>query len=233
MKFDKFHNSRIHIMFEDSGEEGDVSQKKMSPLSAVVGAFENLANLVNSKSNGDCYQPELHLDMFCDACSLVSVMFSYLGLAFKFAELEYVSKVQDLLEASETYDTLDNILERDVTNDTVKAPGSLSRNLRRVRQGLDLVRALFEQFLSTSDYTLKEAASTAYAQVCAPYHSWAIRTAVSAGMYTLPTRDQLLLRLNETDQSAEKKMKRYINASVPIIEYIDKLYISRNISLDW
>ena len=81
-------------MFEEySGEEGDVSQKKMSPLSAVVGAFENLANLVNSNSNGDCYQPELRLDMFCDACSLVSVMFSYLGLAFKFAELEYVSKV--------------------------------------------------------------------------------------------------------------------------------------------
>ena len=47
-------------------------------------------------------------------------------------------------------------------------------------------------------YSLKEAASTAYAQVCAPYHSWAVRTAVSAGMCALPTRDQLLLKLNET-----------------------------------
>lgn len=33
--------------------------------------------------------------------------------------------------------------------------------------------------------------------------------------------------------SAEKKMRRYIDASVPVIEYIDKLYISRNITLDW
>ncbi|KAL5761434.1 hypothetical protein ACOSP7_017698 [Xanthoceras sorbifolium] len=227
MMFEKFR--RQEYMLEDKVPQ----TTKMCPLSAVVGAFEKLADLLNSRSNGDCYKAELRLDSFCDACSLVSVMFSYLGLAFKFAELEYVSKVQDLLEASESYDTLDNILDRDVTNDTVKAPGSHSRNLRRVRQGLDLIRVLFEQFLSTSDYSLKEAASAAYAQVCAPYHSWAVRTAVSAGMYTLPTRDQLLLKLNETDQSAEKMMQRYINACIPIIEYIDKLYISRNISLDW
>lgn len=43
-----------------------------------------------------------------------------------------------------------------------------------------------------------DAATTAYGQVCAPFHSWAIRKAVGAGMYTLPTREQLILRLNET-----------------------------------
>lgn len=73
----------------------------------------------------------------------------------------------------------------------------------------------------------------AYTKVCAPYHSWAVRTAVSAGMYSLPTREQLLLKLNETGESAEREMKRYINASHPLIEYIDMLYISRNISLNW
>ncbi|KAG2322624.1 hypothetical protein Bca52824_015837 [Brassica carinata] len=55
----------------------------------------------------------------------------------------------------------------------------------------------------------------------------------SKRMYTLPTRDQLLLRLNETDQSVEKNMRRYMEASRPIIEYIDKLYTDRNIKLDW
>lgn len=59
---------------------------------------------------------------------------------------------------------------------------------------------LFFSFVTFRDYSLKEAASTAYAQVCAPYHSWTIRTAVAAGMYALPTRDQLLLRLNETGE---------------------------------
>jgi hypothetical protein len=49
-----------------------------------------------------------------------------------------------------------------------------------------------------SDIYLKEVASTAYGEVCAPYHSWGVRTAVYAGMYTLPTRDQLFVKLNET-----------------------------------
>ncbi|XP_059282314.1 ACD11 homolog protein isoform X2 [Lycium ferocissimum] len=155
------------------------------------------------------------------------------GIAFKFAELEYVSKVRDLAEASEIFGSLNSILDYDVRNDTVRTPGSLSRNLRRVRQGLDLIRALFQNFLSTYDDSLKEAASMAYAKVCAPYHTWAVRTAVSAGMCALPTRDQLLMKLNETDDSAEREMRRYIDASLPIIEYIDKLYISRNITLDW
>lgn len=35
------------------------------------------------------------------------------------------------------------------------------------------------------------------------------------------------------EQSADKKMRRYIDASLPVIEYIDKLYLARNIVLDW
>ncbi|KAI7756663.1 hypothetical protein M8C21_012221 [Ambrosia artemisiifolia] len=115
----------------------------------------------------------------------------------------------------------------------VKSPGSHTRNLRRVRQGLDLIRELFKNFLSTEKYSLKKAATTAYQQVCAPYHTWAVRTAVSAGMCTLPTRDQLLLNLNETDKSAAKEMRRYIKASSDVIKIIDNLYISRGITLDW
>lgn len=53
------------------------------------------------------------------------------------------------MEASKTHDTLQDIIDFDVANETVKANGSLSRCLRRVRQGLDLVRAIFKQFLLT------------------------------------------------------------------------------------
>ena len=53
------------------------------------------------------------------------------------------------MEASKTYDTLPKIIDFDVANDTVKSHGSLSRNLRRVRQGLDLIRAIFANFLAT------------------------------------------------------------------------------------
>ncbi|XP_019054216.1 PREDICTED: accelerated cell death 11-like [Nelumbo nucifera] len=50
-----------------------------------------------------------------------------------------------------------------------------------------------------SECSLREAASTAYPQVFAQYHTWAIRTAVGAGLYTLPTREQLVVKLNETN----------------------------------
>ncbi|PKA52363.1 hypothetical protein AXF42_Ash010260 [Apostasia shenzhenica] len=198
-----------------------------TPLTAVTEAFEELARLLES-SSGD-----LHLRPFIFACSHVSNLFGCLGFAFKFAEVEYVSKVNDLSEASKMFNTLSNILEHDVKNVSVRKPGSHSRNLRRVRIGLDLIKAMFEQFLSSEDCSPKDAASTAYAQVCAPYHTWAIRKAVGAGMCTLPSREQLLLKLNDHDQSVEREMRRYIVASNPIIEYIDNLYLSRDISLDW
>ncbi|XP_028094985.1 uncharacterized protein LOC114295013 isoform X5 [Camellia sinensis] len=60
-----------------------------------------------------------------------------------------VLKVRDLVEASNMYGTLNNVLDVDVKNDTVRTQGSLSCNLRRVRQGLDLIRAIFENFLSS------------------------------------------------------------------------------------
>ncbi|CAN6937822.1 unnamed protein product [Brassica oleracea] len=213
-----------------------------TPLLVITEAFEELADLLKPRrqkrgeiSRNDVVSNDgLRLDAFCSACTHVSVLFGCLGFAFKFAEMEYVSKVRDLEEASKTFDTLHNIIDLDVMNQTVKTQGSYSRNLRRVRLGLDLIRAIFEQFLMTNEYySLKDAATKAYTQVCAPFHTWAVRTAVYAGMHTLPTRDQLLLRLNETDQSVEKNMRRYMEASRPIIEYIDKLYIDRNIKLDW
>ncbi|KAL2509609.1 ACD11-like protein [Forsythia ovata] len=219
-------SSRVSMDEEEAFEDANT---ELTHLSAMADAFEELSAVVKSKG----FNYDLRLEPFCNACSHVSVLFDCLGIAFKFAEFEYVSKVNDLAEASRRHGTLNNILDFDVRNDSVKTQGSLTRNLRRVRQGLDLIRALFENFLSSEDFSLKEAASAAYTKTCAPYHAWAIRTAVSAGMYALPTREQLLLRLNETDESAKKKMRRYINASLPILEYIDKLYTSRNINLDW
>ncbi|CAN1181378.1 ACD11 homolog protein [Linum perenne] len=235
-----------HHLFHDSNQLNSSMTQSQTPLSQVADAFEELSDLLRPErriDNGEEVavadvsdqegEADLRLDSFCQACSLVSVLFSCLGLAFKFAESEYVAKVRDLVEASKRFENLHNVVDLDVAKGTVKTAGSHTRNLRRVRQGLDLIRGIFEQFLASDDHSLKDAASTAYSQICAPYHPWAVRAAVYAGMYTLPTRDQLLTRLQETDQSAEKKMKRYIQASLPVIQHIDRLFTSRNISLDW
>ena len=64
-----------------------------TPLSAMAEAFEDLAKLLKERKNGSTDQQALKLVTFCNACSFVSVLFNSLGLAFKFAELEYVAKV--------------------------------------------------------------------------------------------------------------------------------------------
>lgn len=241
MPFTSFLNAKLHQKeaAKDSANpisrvtKGDIMEedceKATTALSNMADAFEELSGLIKEQG----FDFDLSVKPFCHACSYVSVLFGCLGFAFRFAELEYTSKVRGLEGASETYGTLNSILDYDVKNNSVTIKGSLSRNLRRVRQGLDLMRVLFQNFLSADDYTLRVAASSAYQVVCAPYHTWAIRTAVYAGMCTLPTKEQLVLNLNETAESTEKQMKRFIDTSLPVIEYIDNLYISRGITLDW
>lgn len=69
--------------FEDAGEG--------TALSLIADAFEELSSDLIKK--GKNQNDEMRLKPFCDACSLVSVLFGSLGLAFKFAEMEYTSKV--------------------------------------------------------------------------------------------------------------------------------------------
>lgn len=79
----------------DTYRHGNNACGMTTPLSAMAEAFEELLEI--SKANQKGSEEEMRLDTFCDACSFVSVLFGCLGLAFKFAELEYVSKVAFLL----------------------------------------------------------------------------------------------------------------------------------------
>lgn len=58
-----------------------------TPLKEVAVAFEELARGMEADDG------ELRLAPFGETCALVSVLFSSLGMAFRFAEIEYVTKV--------------------------------------------------------------------------------------------------------------------------------------------
>jgi len=83
--------------------------------------------------------------------TLAFKIFNYLGSCSNDMWIydDWYTQLHGLVEASKTYQTLQDVIDHDVARDTVKTSGSYSRNLRRVRQGLDLVRAIFEQLLST------------------------------------------------------------------------------------
>ncbi|XP_074592536.1 accelerated cell death 11-like isoform X2 [Curcuma longa] len=171
------------------------------PLRRIAAAFEALE--ASSKT------APMEVDAFSRACSQVSFLFGCLGIAFKFAEMDYVAK------------------------DCVKQGGSHSRNLLRVKRGLDMVKVLFEQILEKDDNSLRDPATVAYAKVFAPHHGWAIRKAVAAGMYALPSKAQLVKKLNEDEASARTYMQTYIRSSGPVIAYVEELYNSRQMGIDW
>ncbi|CAA2988587.1 accelerated cell death 11 [Olea europaea subsp. europaea] len=202
------------------------------PLRKIAEAFKELANAINSQSPDGDEEPRIELGQFSLACSLVSPLFGCLGIAFKFAERDYDDKVRDLAEASKSISTLEVMMDKDIESNCVRTGGSHTRNLLRVKRGLDMVRVLFAQILASEGNSLKDPASKAYAQVFAPYHSWAIRTAVGAGMYALPTKAQLLKKLNE-DASARIQMQNYIASSTPVIIYIDQLFNTRKLGINW
>ena len=68
--------------FEDTGTG--------TPLSKIACSFEELSEIVKSSLDSDY---DLRLKPFCEACTLVSILFGCLGIAFKFAEMEYTAKV--------------------------------------------------------------------------------------------------------------------------------------------
>uniref|UniRef100_A0A0D9VZV1 Glycolipid transfer protein domain-containing protein n=1 Tax=Leersia perrieri TaxID=77586 RepID=A0A0D9VZV1_9ORYZ len=194
------------------------------PLRRIAASFEELAAV--AKQPGAV----MEVGSFSRACSNVSVLFGCLGIAFKFAEMDYVD---DLLEASKSISKLPEMVELDIQKGTVRQAGSHTRNLLRVKRGIDMVKILFEQILVTEGNSLKDAASKAYAQVFAPHHGWAIRKAVAAGMYVLPTKSQLLNKLNEDESSAKVQMQNFVRASGPVILYVEDLFTSRNLGMDW
>ncbi|KAJ0963191.1 hypothetical protein J5N97_028313 [Dioscorea zingiberensis] len=197
------------------------------PLRRISEAFEGLAETARSKAT------PMEVAPLSLACSHVSVLFGCLGFAFKFAEMDYVAKVNDLLEASKSISTVQSLLDLDAQQNRVREAGSHTRNLLRVKRGLDMVKVLFEQILSTEGNSLKDPASFAYAKVFAPHHGWAVRKAVAAGMYALPTKAQLLKKLNEDEASAKSHMQKYISASAPVIVYIEELFHTRELGIDW
>ncbi|GKV32087.1 hypothetical protein SLEP1_g40718 [Rubroshorea leprosula] len=164
------------------------------PLRKIADAFKELAEKVNSEN------ADVELAPFSHACSLVAPLIGCLGIAFKFAEMDYSAKVDDLAEAAKSITTLSAMVDRDVEGNCVRRAGSHTRNLLRVKRGLEVVRVLFEELLAIDGKSFRDPAEKAYAQVFAPHHGWAIRKAVAAGMCVLPTTEQLLSKLSEDGQ---------------------------------
>ncbi|XP_034700588.1 accelerated cell death 11-like [Vitis riparia] len=191
------------------------------PLTKIADAFKELADSLNSPN------PRLEVSQFVRACRLISPLIGFLGIAFKFAEIEFSAKVDNVMEASRYVNTLDAMIDREIGLNCAKTSKSHSRNLVRVKRSIDMLKVIFEQILARRGNSILGPVSTAYQQVFAPYHGWAVRTAVSASLPTLPTKARLMRKLNEKEATVNVQMQNFVVTSAPIIQYIENLFHSR------
>ncbi|XP_075672896.1 accelerated cell death 11-like [Castanea sativa] len=191
-----------------------------NPLRKLADAIEGLSSSVNSEN------PHLKISDVVHVCRLSTPSIFFLGIAFKFADWELQSKVNDLEEASKTYDTVQALLEAETENGSAKNTGSHSRNLVRLKRVIDLVRVMLEQVLASGGNSLVEPFTAAYEQVFAPYHGWTVKKAVIAALKVLPSKDLLLPLLNEDDDSVKESMQKYITASKSVLQYVDNIFLS-------
>ncbi|KAI8568443.1 hypothetical protein RHMOL_Rhmol02G0199700 [Rhododendron molle] len=200
------------------------------PLRKISEAFIGLANTVKNNSNSQTPDQEdavqLETAPFSHACSLVSPLFGCLGIAFKFAEIDYVAKVHDLGEASQSLGTLQLMIDRDVEANCVRKAGSHTRNLLRVKRGLDMVRVLFEQIIATEYSSRKEAPSPTITQPIWPFLSWIQRVGYSFGMWAEKGKEKFLIAKREKRNGGRKTVGCDVRSQSPTLLGIANIYAS-------
>ncbi|KAM4087908.1 hypothetical protein ACB094_07G031300 [Castanea mollissima] len=176
-----------------------------NPLRKLADAVEGLSSSVNEEN------PHLKISDVVHVGRLSTPSIFFLGIAFKFADLELQSKA---------------LLEAETENGSAKNNGSHCRNLVRLKRAIDLVRVILEQVLASGGNSLVEPFTAAYEQVFAPYHGWTVKKAVIVALKVLPSKDLLLPLLNEDDDSVKESMQKYINASKSVLQYVDNIFLS-------
>ncbi|KAB2607420.1 hypothetical protein D8674_007137 [Pyrus ussuriensis x Pyrus communis] len=199
-----------------------VGRKDEKILTRLADEFEQLAAQLNSP-----VPIPMEIGKFTQACRLVSPLIRHLGVAMKFADIEYSAKVSGVVKAGKSVNTLEELLDRDIQQNTIKRQSSGSRLLIRVKRSLELLKIIFEQIMASSGNSLMDPVNTAYKQVFYPYHGWASRKTVAGALQTLPTKSLFFKRLKLDEASAFVQMQRIVTAVAPLIHYIDNLFLSR------
>ncbi|RXH85243.1 hypothetical protein DVH24_042011 [Malus domestica] len=198
-----------------------VGRKDEKILTRLADEFEQLAAQLNSPV------PTMEIDKFTQSCRLVSPLIRHLGVAMKFADIEYSAKVSGVLKAGKSVNTLEDLLDRDIQKNTIKHFSSSSRMLIRVKRSLELLKIIFEKIMASSENTLMDPVNTAYKQVFYPYYGWASRKTVAGALQNLPTKSLFFKRLKVDEASAFVQMQRTVTALDHLIHYIDNLFRSR------
>jgi hypothetical protein len=142
-------------------------------------------------------------------------------------------QVEQIQSRSRGAATLKELVEQDMANNTVKAADSNTTILLRLMRALQVVKVLFEQLLKGRGVEFQSAATTAYMVVFGAYHKEPIQNMVKRAISSLPTRAWLMNKINEEEGDIFIEMRKYVDASAAVINYIEELFTSNGLEMNW
>mmetsp|Transcript_9791 Transcript_9791/g.31821 ORF Transcript_9791/g.31821 Transcript_9791/m.31821 type:complete len:195 (-) Transcript_9791:186-770(-) len=187
-----------------------------------MGALDDFSADIERLRGGDL--EKIPTEQFADACSHLQPIFDSLGTVLYFASADFKSKTADVRGCAEAYASLDAILAKDVAEGTVTVKNSHSRNLRGLRRGLHFMQLVIKLLCADPSKALSAAGSEAYAEALAPYHPWAVRMAVRAGVLALPGRAAFIADFGATEETLKSTGGRLVESLDVLIPAVDKLY---------
>mmetsp|Transcript_11756 Transcript_11756/g.35265 ORF Transcript_11756/g.35265 Transcript_11756/m.35265 type:complete len:215 (-) Transcript_11756:489-1133(-) len=174
--------------------ENGAAQEDMTFLPRLTESFATLQQ-----------SPTIQTEGFCQAMALILPVFDQLGVFFQFAKTEMSGKVESLRQVTESQPTLDAVVQKCVQEKSVTTKGSTARNLHRLVSAVDFIKILMANLAKDPKMTLHNACYDAYNRTMANIHTFVVRTAVKAGMYTLPAREHFLKSIGEPEYMVAKE----------------------------
>ncbi|XP_046387577.1 ceramide-1-phosphate transfer protein [Ischnura elegans] len=140
-------------------------------------------------------------------CSLLGTIFGFVGSDIK-SKIEILESLMNEESQAGHFSTFKSMVEYEKNNDLLRKNDYVSgcRTLLRLHRGLDFIRLFLKRVgeLETKDKT-SVVGQEAYNETLAQYHPWLIRKGVVVSLYSLPTKENLMLKV--CGNSAEEIQK--------------------------
>ncbi|GLC37363.1 hypothetical protein PLESTB_001595300 [Pleodorina starrii] len=161
---------------------------------------------------------------FASLCEHILEAFDHLGTIMYFAKLEMGGKVESIKRVSAQLITLREVVEVDIRANRATNKGSCARNLHRLMLVITFVRLMLSNLLENPSMQLKDALWNAYQGSLSPIHTYMVRTAVWAGLVTMPSRETFMRSIGETEESARAHVPAVVAAAGEVVARLETLY---------
>ncbi|XP_071452996.1 ceramide-1-phosphate transfer protein-like isoform X2 [Hetaerina americana] len=130
-------------------------------------------------------------------CNLLGTIFGFVGSDIK-AKIDILESLVSEDAQSGNFSTFKAMVEYEKQSDLIKKSDYVSgcRTLLRLHRGLDFIRLFLKRVgeLEAKDKT-SIVGQEAYNETLAQFHPWLIRKGVVVSLYSLPTKENLMLKV--------------------------------------